>query len=304
MTLGSGRGTGPFFFFFFFHQTCQSQTSSQTALESQFSSSLLTPLGSVKLIIITEIHAVTQSGRVCAWINLALSSHQSRASRRERRLARSTTITRSPSRNDSLSVESVIEFVRKLWKLVEEQAEEPHRAKLKQDIARSINLLKGRIEKSLKTTAAPLQGRLLFSGLGEAESRPSIPIKHPPTKPRFTDPVPRIYDKDLVEHALNHLPEAIRFTDVESYRSYLTEKIRFNSQATRRRAAGYLIGRYFPGETLHRDIVEFAAKTAGKPARSDTLFYPTCRMEPIVAWVAEEVGLPLATRRWRCSKPS
>jgi hypothetical protein len=51
----------------------------------------------------------------------------------------------------------------------------------------------------------------------------------------------------------------------------LINKIRFNSQATSQRAANYLIGRYFPGETLHRDLTEFAAKTAGKPALSDWL---------------------------------
>ena len=69
-------------------------------------------------------------------------------------------------------------------------------------------------------------------------------------------------------------------------------KIRCNSEGTRRRTAAYLVGRYFPGETLHRDLVEFAAKTAGKPALSDALFYLTCRMEPIVASVAEDVVFP------------
>jgi DNA repair protein RadC len=207
-------------------------------------------------------------------------------------LARSTTISRSASQNDSLSVESVIEIVRKLWKSVEEEAEEPNRTKLKKHIGRTVNLLKGRIEKTLKASPRPLQGRLLLSGLEEDEDRPSALKKGPPTKPRFTDPVPRIYDKDLVEHALTHLPEAIKYSDIDSYRSYLTEKIAFNSQATRRRAAGYLIGRYFPGEALHRDLVEFAARMAGKPALSDALFYLTCRMEPIVALVADEVVFP------------
>jgi len=223
---------------------------------------------------------------------LALCFRQSQASRRERRSSRSTTISRSAAQNDSLSVESVIDIVRKLWKSVEEEADEPNRTKLKKDIGRSVNLLKGRIEKSLKTTPRALQGRLLLSGLEEDEDRRPAPIEEPPTKPRFTDPVPRIYDKALVEHALSHLPEAIKYTDIDSYRSYLTEKIEFNSQATRRRAAGYLIGRYFPGETLHRDLVEFAARMAGKPALSDALFYLTCRMEPIVASAANEVVFP------------
>ena len=91
---------------------------------------------------------------------------------------------------------------------------------------------------------------------------------------------------------MSHIPAAINFRTVEDYRTYLLNKIRFNSQATRQRAANYLIGRYFPGETLHRDLVEFAAATQGKPALSDALFYLTCRMEPILAAVAEEVIFP------------
>ena len=107
-------------------------------------------------------------------------------------MGRSSSVRRSPSVNDSLPFESVIEIVRKLWKSVEEKADGPNRAKLKGGIARSINLLKGRIEKSLKTTNRPLQERLLFSGLEEAEDRPSVPIKERLAKPRFTAPVPRI----------------------------------------------------------------------------------------------------------------
>ena len=53
-----------------------------------------------------------------------------------------------------------------------------------------------------------------------------------------------------------------------------------------------MIRRFFPGEILHRDLAEFAAATQGKPALSDALFYLTCRMEPIVAAVAEAVVFP------------
>lgn len=185
-----------------------------------------------------------------------------------------------------------METLRSLWRSVEAQEDTHDRAKLKTDIARSINLLKGRIEKAIKSSAGLHQERLLFNGFDDSEPQPPTATKQPLTKPRFTEPVVRIYDKDLVEHALEQIPEAINFSDIDAYRNHLVEKIRFNSLATRRRAATYLIGRYFPGEALHRDLVEFAAKTAGKPALSDVLFYLTCRMEPIVASVADEVIFP------------
>jgi len=117
-------------------------------------------------------------------------------------------------------------------------------------------------------------------------------VKQQPAKQRFPEAALRIYDKDLADHALSQIPSAIKFKTIGEFRDYLTAKLRFNSQATRRRAAGYLIGRYFPGDTLHRDLVEFAAKMEGKQALSDALFYLTCRMEPIVASVAEEVVFP------------
>jgi len=185
-----------------------------------------------------------------------------------------------------------MDTVRKLWKSIEDNSEEIDRTKLKRDIALTINRLKGRVEKSLKSSKPSVQERLLFDRTEEGNGRLTVPVKEHPAKPRFPEAALRIYDKDLADHALSQIPASIKFKTIGDFRDYLTEKLRFNSQATRRRAAGYLIGRYFPGETLHKDLIEFAAKTAGKPALSDALFYLTCRMEPIVASVAEEVVFP------------
>jgi DNA repair protein RadC len=186
----------------------------------------------------------------------------------------------------------VVDTVRKLWKSVEDNSEEIERTKLKRDIAQTVNRLKGRVEKSLKSSKPAAQELLLFDRTEEGNGRVPVPVKEHPTKPRFPEAALRIYDKDLADHALSQIPSAIKFKTIGEFRDYLTEKLRFNSQATRRRAAGYLIGRYFPGDTLHRDLVEFAAKMEGKQALSDALFYLTCRMEPIVASVAEEVVFP------------
>ena len=207
-------------------------------------------------------------------------------------MARSTSTSRSTSINDSLSIESVVDTVRNLWKSIEDNSEEIDRTKLKRDIAQTFNRLKGRVEKNLKSSKPSVQERLLFDRTEEGNGRLPVPVKEHPAKQRFPEAALRIYDKDLADHALSQIPASIKFKTIGEFRDYLTEKLRFNSQATRRRAAGYLIGRYFPGETLHKDLIEFAAKTAGKPALSDALFYLTCRMEPIVASVAEEVVFP------------
>ena len=102
--------------------------------------------------------------RLRAWFTWRWACARAKLHSRGRRLARPTSIRRSPSVNDSLSIESVVEIVRKLWKAVDDKAEEPERAKLKRDIAQSVDRLKGRIEKSLKVSRPPVQERLLFNG--------------------------------------------------------------------------------------------------------------------------------------------
>jgi DNA repair protein RadC len=109
---------------------------------------------------------------------------------------------------------------------------------------------------------------------------------------RFPKPSLRIYDKDLTEHALQHLPHISEFTSKEQIRQFMAEKIRFNSLATRRRAANYLINRFFPGNSVNLDLPGFAAATAGKASLGEALFYLTCRSELIVALVAEYVVFP------------
>jgi hypothetical protein len=126
-------------------------------------------------------------------------------------LARSTSRSRSTSINDSLSIESVVVTVRKLWESIEDNSEGIERTKLKREIAQTVNRLKGRVEKCLKSSTPPVQGRLLFDRPEEGNGQLPVPVKERPTKPRFPDAALRIYDKDLADHAVSQIPAAIRF---------------------------------------------------------------------------------------------
>src|SRR5262249_48613042 len=86
--------------------------------------------------------------------------------------------------------------------------------------------------------------------------------------------------------------QAVKYHTVEDFRKYLAEKLRFNSVPTRRRAAGYIVSRFFPGDVFNDDLPQFASATAGKPALGEALFYLTCRTERIVSLFAEEVVFP------------
>jgi DNA repair protein RadC len=119
-----------------------------------------------------------------------------------------------------------------------------------------------------------------------------VEIAIPSSPPRFAEPVLRVYAKDFADHALQHLPQAAKYNSIENFRNYLADKLRFNSEATRRRSANYIVSRFFPGEVYNEDLPQFAAATRGTPALGEALFYLTCRTERIVSLVAEEIVFP------------
>ena len=180
--------------------------------------------------------------------------------------------------------------VRALWRATE-AAPAVEKAKLKQDITQTVNRLKHKVEGRLgKRVAASPKEPLLFDDAVEQPPSPETIVAVP--SPRFAEPVLRVYAKDFADHALQHLPQAVKYHSVEDFRNYLADKLRFNSQATRRRSANYIVSRFFPSEVYNDGLAQFAAATAGKPALGEALFYLTCRTEKIVSLVAEEVVFP------------
>ncbi len=191
----------------------------------------------------------------------------------------------------AISIEDLVQTLRALW--VEIEAAPPeHRAMMERDITQTLKRLKVRIQDQLKQPGA---SRSRTGSLFEKddESR-TMRRKVEPVEPatRFSEPCLRVYDKDLAEHALRLLPHLGQIKTIDELRGYLSEKIRFNSLASRRRVANYLVNRFFPGEVFNTDLPSFAAATAGQSAFQDALFYLTCRTEKIVAMVAEEVVFP------------
>jgi len=207
-------------------------------------------------------------------------------------LARTKQTGRSPKpQNGSPSVESVLATVRAVWTTAE-GASGAEKAKLKKDIIQTVSRLKARIEGRLdKPVVSAEKEALLFDQHDDQPISLETAVVTP-APPRFTEPILRIYDKDFANHVLQHLPQAVKFNTVEGFRNYLADKIRFNSQAIRRRAASYIVSRFFPGDVYHADVPLFAAATAGQPALGEALFYLACRTERILSLVAEDVVFP------------
>lgn len=191
----------------------------------------------------------------------------------------------------SLSVEPVVAALRSLWISVEKSSS-LNQNNTKQEITDTVMRLKDRIEQKLRASNTPKKSEQLL--LKESEQlvvkEPDAPFAEP--KPRFPDPGMRVYAKDLAEHALKHIPHLTAFRTIDEIREYLNKNLSFNSQATRRRNASYLVSRYFPGEIVNEDLPPVAAALDGKSALGEALFYLTCRTEKIVAKVADEVVFP------------
>ncbi|HQU45546.1 MAG TPA: hypothetical protein PK867_22225 [Pirellulales bacterium] len=188
------------------------------------------------------------------------------------------------------TIEAVVAAVRSLWSAIE-AGDGPGTASLKRDVSRTIGRLQRRVEDQLGKSVAAKSNRLLPFDYADRQN-PDVGSAQVELPPRFPEPPLRVYAKDLVQHALRHLPRLVGCRTIDEIRDYLTSNLGFNSQTTRRRNANYLVSRFFPGETVNTDLPPFAAAAADTPALSEALFYLSARTEKIVALVAEHIVFP------------
>ena len=201
-----------------------------------------------------------------------------------------------PSEANDLA--GVLESIRSIWSAAE-KAEPPVRGWATKKITEGVERLRQQVDGKLRLAALALpKQQTLFQPVPELETtRPKrkaikAPTLPPPEAPRFPEPELRVCTKDLATHALQQLPKLLQCHSVDDLRQQLIANLRFNSEATRRRNANYLISRFFPSRTSFTDLPQFAAATAGTPALGEALFYLTCRTEKIIGLVAEEIVFP------------
>ena len=212
-------------------------------------------------------------------------------------MAQSTTRSRAgrsvkPTAHEPLDLEAVVGEIRALWDAIE-RSNPVRRKELYEEVAKAVVSLRGRVESRLPADPTKPATYPLFQDFEPADRGASEATGHQThLAGRFAEPILRLYDKDLAAEALACLPQASRFTDVEAFRGHLARTLRFNAESTRRRAANYLTGRYFPCGIIHEDLARFAAAAVGRPWLGEVLFYLTCRIEKIVGMVADEVVCP------------
>lgn len=147
----------------------------------------------------------------------------------------------------------------------------------------------------LRLKQAPLPG-VVDIGL-ERETRMKQKRRDRPKRRvvrRSVTPGLRSFTNDLIDIALNALPEAANFSDIRSFRDHLFEHLPLNARSTRERYTQYLLNRFFPGDVFANDIVRFATGLKGTTALKEVIFYLTVANEPIFSKVADEVVWPAA----------
>ncbi len=189
-------------------------------------------------------------------------------------------------------LDRIVGELRTLWEKAS-RAEPTVRTNLQSEIVQAIEKLKKQVGVQVADEHLGRTAYQLFGGQTPAETNTASEPSPASPVPRFpAEPILRLYDKDLADQALVALVQASRFSDVEEYREHLALTLPFNAESTRRRAANYLTGRYFPSGIIHEDLARFTVASMGRPSLGDVLFYLTCRVEKVVAMIAEGVVWP------------
>ncbi len=124
------------------------------------------------------------------------------------------------------------------------------------------------------------------------KKKPKINKKKPPAKEESKKPSMKMFNTALAEASLNLIPLSAEVSSYQEFQDLLRKKLPFNAEATRKRYANYVTGRFFPGGELSRDIVEISRQLKGKDAFKDVVFFIIFSKEPLAQHIAENVMWP------------
>ena len=102
----------------------------------------------------------------------------------------------------------------------------------------------------------------------------------------------RVFANDEIQNALEILPKASNFNDLDAFKQYLTTNLPYNSEATRERRSNIILERFFPTGTIDNSMTYFASHCTTPQDLKALVFYHTLKAEPIATKVAEELIWP------------
>lgn len=106
----------------------------------------------------------------------------------------------------------------------------------------------------------------------------------------------RVFSDDETQNSIKFLPEALKFSNINEYKTFLQSNLPYNSEETRKRRASYIIHRFFPTNELTGVLNFFLSKSTSPSSLKTVVFYSILNVEPLAQKVAEQLvfsNLPL-----------
>jgi DNA repair protein RadC len=139
-----------------------------------------------------------------------------------------------------------------------------------------------------------------------SQTRPVAPTAEQPTlfetapdlgplfkiEPGPEEPEMRAFVNDEIANSLTFVPQASQFGTFEAFKTYLRERLPFNSESTRERRGNHILNRFFPQERLDIPLAYYASRCASQDDLKPVLFYHLLKAEPLAAKAAEEYVWP------------
>lgn len=149
------------------------------------------------------------------------------------------------------------------------------------------------------TGGAPLQPALLEEpqiNLSDEKNADNDPSDGSGTLDKGVDererPTLRAFVNDEVANAQQYLPDAFRYQNLAAFQAFLTDRLPYNAETTRRRRARHIMERFFPAGTIATPLVSFLQRSQSESSRNSAIFYELLRAEPLLRRCAEAVVWP------------
>jgi len=148
-------------------------------------------------------------------------------------------------------------------------------------------------EKPAETTPLPMEAHTSNFSAERARNDFLAELIDEPESKEPSLPGIRTFANDEIANSLALLPEAPRFAQVEAFRTFLHQRLPYNSESTRRRRASYIMDRFFPTPQTQRTLIHFLAQKEVAPrSLQDVIFYHILRAEPLAAHIADNCIWP------------
>lgn len=102
----------------------------------------------------------------------------------------------------------------------------------------------------------------------------------------------RVFTNDEIANSIQFLSHAAKFSTLDEFKQYLSEKLPYNAAETRLRRANYIIDRFYPDNDIDTPLTYYLNHCSTEIDLKPAVFYHVLKAEPIAIKVADEFIWP------------